>query len=115
MIKKRKKVVPRPQSERKRTDKGFRYESSSLAAKKRKLQPISLVSPPVEEVNLDDDDDDFVEDEEDEPVVPQSSAPSNEYSKSKLTTEMIETWRQRFYVAFNKLYDYDPKGGEQKR
>ncbi len=111
----KKKVVPRPQSERKRTDIGFRYEPSSFAAKKRKLQSISLVPPPVEAVNLDDDDEDFEDDEDNEVVVPKSSEPSTEFSKTKLTQEMTEIWRQRFYTSFNKLYDFDPKEGEQNR
>ena len=93
MTKKKKIVVPRPQSERKRSNKAFRYEPSSFDGKKRKLASISLVNTPVDEVKLSDDDD-FVEEEEDdddEPVVTKSSALSTEFSKSKLTPEMKET------------------------
>ena len=110
-----KKIVPRPPIERKRSNEAFRYEPSAFAAKKRKVQPISLVPPRVVEVNLEDDDEDFEDDEEAEVVVPKSSEPSTEFSKTKLTPEMVEIWRQRFYTSFNKLYDYDPKEGEQNR
>jgi hypothetical protein len=114
--KKKKIVVPRPPPERKRSNQAFRYEPPTFVVKKRKVEPITLGKTSVDEVQGSDDDDDFEEDEDEELVVPKSSgASSTEYSKSKLTPVMIETWRQHFYIAFNKLYDYDPNEGEQNR